>query len=498
MNTNHLGLIAGAVLLGALGASGPAIAADAAPLLTLEGAVERALGRTSRARLIRGDEEIAKETYHAKRLNFYLPTISINGATPSYETDQSYRFFGGSSRKQLYKTTDFGVTSFIKLEQDLVTGGALTMTANLASTQNKYPDTSPSAIAGTFLDERSRRGFFDFILEQPILRPSAARHDLHTAGSDKELAALTRADEEARLETEVKGAYLDVLLAEVDERWRATLHEQAEQQAEIDSTKWQDGVISKDAWLASALERLDAELAHRASEGTLAEKRRQLALLVDADPSTIFELQEPGTGAPIDPAQFEAWTAGWERASNVRRAEIDAEKARRNASYAAAGRGLTGDLRASYSSGQGEVRLEGQPDESIDTEGWAVALNVSYPLWDGGASGAASRAEAISAARADLELSRARQEARSTILRLVNEVSVGYRRLEIHRTQIELAGEGVAIAESRRAEGRLSDIGYLEAEAKLLETRSTYLTELKTYLANRGTLEGQFSETGTH
>jgi len=481
-----------ALVLSLIGVATSAGEAPPARELTLDAALEAALGRTSRARILRGDEDIAKETYYARRLNFYLPTISINGATPSYETDQSYRFFGGSSRKQLYKTTDFGVTSFIRLQQNLITGGSLTATANLASTKNKYPDTSPQADPGSFLDERSRRGYFDFILEQPILKPSSAKHELRSAESSMRVASITRFDEETALRKEVIEAYLGVLLAEVDESWRATQREKADRQAVIDSTKWQDGVIAKDDWLISQLGRLDAELLHRSSIGQLAERRRALSLLVDADPTQRIAVVEPAVGLPIPAEQLAAWAEEWEQTSIVRRAEIEAERARREAVYTAAGRGLTGNVRARYSSGQGEVRLEGQPDEPIDTEGWAVSLDVSYPLWDGGASSAVARAAEFSEARADLELVRAKQDARSTILHLVNDVAVGYRRLEIQRNQIELAEEGVAIAESRRADGRISDVGFLAAQATLLETRTTYLTELRTYLSKKVELEGAF------
>jgi outer membrane protein TolC len=464
-----------------------------AAALTLQEALQVAEG-TTRARVAQGDLDIAKQNHRARRIRFYFPTVSINGAVPSYAVDESYRFFGGSSRKRLYQTTDLSFTSFVKLEQALVTGGNLEIRANLASLKNRYPDTDPSAPTGSFLDERTRRGFFDFILRQPILKPSESRNELAATADELDLARLVRVEEETTLRTDVTTAYLDLLIAELDRDLAATRLESARIKAEIDSTKWQDAVLSQEDWLASKLARLDAELAHRANEARVLDQQRELAMLLDADPAEPIPVSEPAIAGHPSEAQQTRWIEGWDRALPIRQAQVAFEKARREARLAAAGKGFSGDVEASYSSGHSRVKLEDLAEEPIDTRGWGIALNVSYPLWDGGAVKAAARAAQLSVERAELELARAKQDARAEILRLTNEVSVGYRRLDVQRSQVEIAAEAVAIAQSRMEDGRLSRTGWLDTRVLLLETRSKYLTELKTYLLNRIALEGQFAE----
>jgi outer membrane protein TolC len=270
--------------------------------------------------------------------------------------------------------------------------------------------------------------------------------------------------------------------------------ESARIKAGIDSTKWQDAVLSQEDWLVSKLARLDAELAHRASEAQVLEKQRELAMLLDADPAEPIPVSDPPIVGHPSEERLRGWVDGWDRALTIRRAQATFAKARREARLAAVGKGLTGDIEATYSSGHSRVKLEDEPVEPIDTRGWGIALNVSYPLWDGGAVKAAARAAQLSVERAELELSRAKQDARAEILRLTNEVSVGYRRLDVQRSQVEIAAEAVAFAKSRMDDGRLSRTGWLDTRAQLLETRSKYLTELKTYLLNRIVLEGQFAE----
>jgi hypothetical protein len=177
------------------GAVDPAAIRQPAPTgqpLTLDEAIRLAVRESARGRIIRGDVEVKQGLYQASRSNFYFPSVSVNGQVPAYSVDQSYKFFGGSTRKRLYKTQGLTLNSFVELDQSLVTGGTLNLRANLANNRDRYPDTDPAASANSFLDEVGRRGYFDFGLSQPILRPSQPRYDLANRKDDLEQARLTR------------------------------------------------------------------------------------------------------------------------------------------------------------------------------------------------------------------------------------------------------------------------------------------------------------------
>lgn len=466
--------------------------ATAASPLSLEEAVARAWRQTSRGSIIRGNVEVADGLYQAERINFYVPSISINGSLPAYNVDESYRFFGGSSRKRLYKTRGLDLVSFIRMEQSLVTGGTLDIRANLTANDSRYPDTDPSAAPGAFLDETTRQGFFSFNLEQPILRRSVQRRDLADRRDELSLARLQQDREQMTLAREVTEAYVGLLQARLGESEAADRLEQARWAASVDSMKWQDGVISHESWLSSASARLDAELVLREAASGRAETERRLALLLELDSLAGVELAEPALPAPLGPEDAARFSSRRELSREVREAEAAREKAERAADFAASEHGLAGDLRASYSAGRGRVRLEGSPSDEINTNGWEVALNVSYPVWDGGAASAQVRAARYGSDRARLELERARQTARVDCDRLLDQVEVGRRRLEILNKQVELAADRLEIAIEREADGRITRAALLGARAEVQKARAAYLEELKIHLVQRAELESRF------
>ncbi|MDM7913732.1 MAG: TolC family protein, partial [Candidatus Eisenbacteria bacterium] len=461
--------------------------------MKLDEAIDQAIHHSSRGAILEETERIAESSYRAKKINFYVPLITINGALPSYDVDQSYKFFGGSTRKQLYKTSDFRMNSFIKLEQSLLTGGSLAMSANLNRSQSRYPDTNPEVPSGSFLDENGRQGYFEFRLTQPIFKPSTLKNELLDRTENLELARIGRREEEAALRKEVAEAFLGLIEAEVQDSMQALTLDAASLKAEIDSVKWQDGVIAEEARLEAASAKLDAELARREATDKLQEQQRALALLLDRPVEGTLQLVEPEAGEALSAEQLLKMKSGWEKSLPVRRALENRSRSKRMASYTAKGKSLTGDLTASYAAGRGKVSLEDRPDEDINTNGWGVSLNLSYPIWDGGSGSAATQAARAEANRAELELVQAKQAAQAEIARLVQQVDVGYRRLGIQQSRVKLADDKLAIARERFADGRISTLQLREAEIDRLEARAGYLAELKTYLGNKITLEGSFA-----
>ncbi len=461
----------------------------AAPL-TLEQALDIALNRTSRGSVIRGDLEVAEQTYHARRINFYVPEISLNGSLPSYAEDESYRFFYGSPLKQLYKTNDFGLTSFIQLKQSLITGGGFQMRANLSAAESEYPNT---ATQGLFYNEKSRQGYFQFSLDQPLLKPSDAKYELNNRKDDFRIAELTKVEDLTTLRKEVIEAYVGALQTGLKANVAEVKFQSAKLKADIDSSKMNDGVISEEKWLESASDRLDAELNQFDAQSQLTERNRQLAILLDMEISDQLELVEPNIGQHASEESLRNSIAQWETSIAVRKAELQFKKAERSADYAAGSHGLTGSLTANYSIGRGKIEVEGAPNDNINTNSWDVALNVTLPIWDGGASSASVKAARLSAEKSRLEYQKVLKASRSEIELLVNKYNVSYRKLTVLRQQVDLAKTKFNIAEERMKNGEISEITYLESKVFLLEAQDKYLGELKNYYLSKADLEGKFS-----
>lgn len=139
------------------------------------------------------------------------------------------------------------------------------------------------------------------------------------------------------------------------------------------------------------------------------------------------------------------------------------------------------------------MKTEGMDDDNIKANSWEVSLNFTYPIWDGGASGASVKAARLEEEKAKIEYERSKRSARAQIVNLINRLDVGYRKLDVLNKQIELAKSKLDIAKFRLDDGQISRIIYLESKIDHLEAKDKYLEELKNYLLDKIALEGKYT-----
>lgn len=453
--------------------------------LTLDEALNIAVKNSSRGEIIAGDLEVAEQNYFAERINFYIPEISINGNVPVYNVTESFRFFGGLDQKQLIRTTDRDFRSYIELSQSLITGGNINVTGNIWNRRSEYP------LAGSDVTEITNQGVFDFTFEQPLLKPSEPKNNLHNRKDELEIARYTRIQEVASLKKEVTDAYLGVLQSDLQLQVAEDKAESARLKVEIDSTKFIDGVISEEDWLLSKSSRLDAELERYDKQDQRAQKGRELALLLDIDITEEINTSVPPAQEQLTERHRTALVNNWEESVPIKRALHEYRKAKRLADYTASSHGLTGTFEASYSLGRGDVEVEGISTEN-NTDSWQLALNFRLPLWDGGSTGASIKAARITAQKSEIEYQRARKSARAEIVALINRLDVGQRKLDVLRLQVDIAKNKLEIAQFRLDDGQISTIEFLESKVFYLEAQNSYLEELRKYLDDRIEIESKY------
>ena len=454
--------------------------------LTLSEAIDIAQNHTGRGAIINGQLEVAEQYYFVERINFYVPEISINGSLPSYGTNERWGYLPGTDGKGAVREPYLDFDADITLTQNLITGGDLTISADLTNQDREHPNSE-----GLAVDESSKLGRFNFSFTQPIFQPSTPKHDLAKRKDDLEIARLTRVEESAAHEKEVIEAYLGVLQTELKTELGGDNFKSACLKTGIDSMKLADGVISEEDWLESISARLDAELMQFEIENEAAEQKRLLSTLLDYDASESITLIEPVASEPINGKKEHDYVSLWQESIPIRKAGYEYEKAKREADYAASSRGLTGTFAANYDLGRGRVEDAGFK-EDLKTNSWGVKLNLSYPLWDGGASSASVKAANLSEEQARLEYDKAGKSAKAQIVSLINQVNVSYRKLGVLKQQIELARTKLEIAKSRLNEGQISELTFLENRISFLQAKNNYFEELENYFTVNVDLKSKY------
>jgi len=454
--------------------------------LTLDEAIEIALNESGRGGIIRGNLEVAEQQYFAEKIGFYVPELSINGTLPSYSRSEDWEYLPVIDQYQVLRRPDLTFHSDITLKQNLITGGDLTASANLARIDREQPQYN-----GVPIDIKRRQGQFSFSLTQPVLQPSQPKYDLRNSKDDVELARLDQVESAAALRKEVIDAFFGVLTSDLTVAQGRYELQKAQLQAEIDSSKLVDGVVSQETNLASVSARLDAELQLFEYQDDATNQRRTLATLLDVSSLDELEPTAPEQVATVDSATVQQFLSNWGACIPLMKAQYAFDKEKRKADFTASSHGLTGMLTADYNFTRGQAQDAGT-SSNLRTNSWELKFDVSYPIWDGGASGAAVKAARLSAEQARLEFAKTEKSVRAEIAALANKLSVSFRKLDVLKQKISIEQNKLDIARSRFDEGQISELTLLDEQVSFLEAKNEYFEELKTYFSTKVDLESKY------
>ena len=350
---------------------------------------------------------------------------------------------------------------------------------------------------GLINNEKRNAGTFTFTFTQPLLKPSDAKHELANSSDDLKIARLEKVLETASLKKEVVEAFFGVLRSEISIKKSEDQLKSAQLKIAIDSMKLIDGLIAEEDWLETNSELLDAELSNYEALGEKSEKVRNLNVLLDSDVSNVFSLERPEINNHPDDSEIEQYINRWQDCIEIKKENTKFDKADRAADYASSSHGLTADISANYGLERGDVEIFdtrfGTSTSDLETDSWGVSLNFTFPLWDGGASGASVKAARLAADQARLEFEKAQKSSRSEIVSLTIKLSVSYRKLSILQKKIETAKRKLDIAQSRLDDGQISMLTFLENHVTYLEEKDKYLEEMMNYFLTRFDLEGMYT-----
>lgn len=468
-----------------------------AETMTLDVMLDRLLNETTRGRIIAGEREVSQDKYQAEKIGYYIPEISFNTTLPSYRQSQEYGNYFGFTEPILFERNAISSSGNLQLKQKIITGGDLTFQAAFDIRDDEYPTTVPRRVAVAegspdsitiseieVATDRRRLGNFSLQFSQPLFKNSESRSAYMDARDNLTKADVQWRANRAELEKEGITAYFDMLTADLDRQISVSQSELAMFNAKWDSVKYADSVITEEAWIESKSARLEKRLALFDAEATQEEKRNEFNHLLDSPSGVDYVLQIPVVPKKPGESEMNLWIANVDKSAETELARINMEMTERNLNRTRSSMGLNGTLNAIYSIGRGSVK-QSQPerefDDEINTNDWRVSIDFTYPIWDGGASGANLHSQELAYESARLEYLAAERKAKNKMEILLKRIEINHSKLSLLDQELELAEKKLQDAEERHEIGMISDGALLENRVYYLEARKSRLATLKNY-----------------
>jgi outer membrane protein TolC len=464
--------------------------------MTLDSALQQLLEQTTRGRIIAGQHQVAQDKFDAEKIGYYLPEISLNTTLPTYAYTEDYNTYPGFTDPILFKRNNIGANGNIRMRQKVLTGGDVTFETRVNARNDEYPSGvygADNTFLGfeTAIDKRRLANLY-LQFNQPLFQTSETRSAYYQARDNLNKADIEYWIAQADLKKEGITAYFDLLIARIDRLIAENESQLSAYNAKWDSVKFTDSVITEEAWIESKSDRLEKQLAAYDAEANLSEKTNNFIHLLDLPVGSDVELAIP----PVPPTPSEARTrhilADIDNASDVQLAWINMEISERNLGQTRSSLGVNGTLNASYSIGQGKV-TQSKPDreleENIDTKDWQVSLNLSYPIWDGGASKANLHSQELSYESARLEYLAAQRRARNNLEILLRRIQINHDKLSLLLQEVDLAKTKLDEAEGRFSGGMISEAALLENRNYYEEARKSLMTTMKDHYLDLTDLE---------
>ncbi len=466
----------------------------AAEPLTLNNALDKLVGNTTRGRILAGEKEVAESRYKAERIGYILPEISLNSTLPTYRSSVTYEQQFGFTDPFLAEVTQISGFGNVQLRQKIITGADLTISAGFSLWNREYPaaiDPATLAVVDIGTDKR-RFGNLSIDFRQPLFNTSESRTSYIDARDDLHKAEIQWRIDLAELRKEGITAFFDYFTAEVEWNIAESNSELARFNAKWDSVKFEEGVITEEAFIESRSERLEKQLAYFDAEATYEEKINTLNHLLDFPSGSTPQLELPGYNPPPDSISGKQILALSETNAEVQLARQNMDGALRDLERRRAQGGINGTLTASYEVGQGTVeRFTAivESENKIDTKDWQIGINLNYPIFDGGAAGASVRSMELAYESARLEYLSTRKNIHNQTEILLKRLEINYAKLELLIQELDLAEQKLEDARKRFDDGLISQGTLLENQVFYFEAKKSYLTTLKDYYLDVTELE---------
>ena len=452
--------------------------ANARPL-SLRGAWERMAKVGPGYAIAQHRHQAAMNDHRSKRLSFYLPKLSFNFMVPSFSNNELNQDIPtGDSlnpyRRELSTSEMTNLSGALSLSQAVFTGGRLEVSGELLR-QKRIANLSP--------DFRSDLGGLNVRFSQPLFQPSTERDALKEARLE-----LRRSDVEykqARWEAlmAVTRAYGGWLMAIQDELAARLEAERTKYEAEAGQAKYEAGSLMEAALIGLQSAALDAEIEHL--DATARRKDAETGLAAEIDWPLGDSLVAPDSLPDLDVllGHGPRLPSGRDSLAAISKAQLDLETSDFRLRQQKSRGGLDGTLNANWSKQQeDETILATDSTSSFNTGRWGVSLQLSIPVWDGGAQRAAVQSAQLAVEESEANLKKARREAENELASARRRFETFRRKLDLKHQEMVIAGRARSTADRKYEDGLLSEAEYLESKVTAVKARRGYLEIKRDYI----------------
>jgi outer membrane protein TolC len=240
----------------------------------------------------------------------------------------------------------------------------------------------------------------------------------------------------------------------------------------------------------------DTEIAHLDATAARKDAEVRLAALIDwpmtdslVPADSILDLRSVLGHDPIAPTDPDSLVA-------VEEARLELERQKFALAEQKSQGGIDGTLNANWSAQQeDETSLDTDQTSTFNTGQWGINLQLSVPIWDGGAQGAAVQSAQLAVEEAESNFKRARREAANAHAAAERKFETLQRKLDLKRQEVDIARQGETHARSKYADGLLSDAEHLEAQITAAEAEKDYLETKRDYIVAYLELQNLFVNT---
>jgi outer membrane protein len=425
--------------------------------------------------------EASKANYSSKKLSFYLPKLSLNSNLPNYDVNENLFYSGGFGNRIFTKDRTLSYYNAISLSQDFFTGGNLQVDGFVNSYDQRYQTFFEN---GDTIPERKTQEVLTnvgFRFTQPIMFWSSPnRLELDKSKVEYQLAQKDYAEKVNGLISELTSTYFDLLITQREVLIAEKKLESSQIVLENVKKMQAEGIKSDEEVYNAEKEFLNNKINLIDQNGKIRELENVFLQKTNLKTDVKIELLDKFDNVTLSSDDSNLLQKSVDNSASALKAELEVKSKEIALHQQQAAGGIIGNFEATYGLwGRGDQISSSWDD--LRRNRWGVNVNLSIPIWDGGARDASLRSLQLSLEEAQNKLELTRKTVRLNLETVINKLNNLDQKDSLLLKEKGLASKKLENSQDKHKMGLISEKELLDAEVGYLETEKSYLENLKEF-----------------